>query len=62
MGLTYSRTMIVPKCKLYDNSFQNFSKQNYTIYCKKDDKWYFHIDPVNPLGLTKFIYKGKKNK
>ena len=57
MGLKYS-TVIVPKCKLYDNFFQKNTKTGYSTYDKKRDKW-FHIYP-SPYLKQKFIYK-KKN-
>ena len=39
MGLKYS-TVIVPKCKLYDNFFQKNTKTGYSTYDKKRDKWF----------------------
>ena len=57
MGSKYSRRMIVPKCKLYDTDFQKFTEETFAIYDKKDDKFYFHIDLINPMGKIKYIYK-----
>lgn len=57
MGSQYSRRMIVPKCKLYDIDFQKFTKDEFALYDKKDDKFYFHINLFNPTGKIKYIYK-----
>ena len=59
MGSQYSRRMIVPKCKLYDIDFQKFTKDEFALYDKKDDKFYFHIGLFNPMGKTKYVYKNQ---
>ena len=57
MGSYHS--VIVPKCKLYDNNFQRMihkdNKDRGIIYEKETNKWFF-IYP-KPLSKQKFIYR-----
>ena len=48
-------SVIVPRCKLYDNSFQRMSKHKGVIYEKETNKW-FLIYP-KPIFKQKIIYR-----
>ena len=55
MGGLFSSNVIVPKCKLYNQSIVQFKNINFMTYDNKRHKWFYNLYP-NPYKQQKIYY------